>query len=77
MGTEHIWDVISDLQRDEFVLELNRPCECGCDFRDGVKGVGYIFASAGRGRGCTIWIEDEEVYRELEETFKIKENINE
>lgn len=48
------------------ILELCRPCECGCDFRDGVKGVGYLIGSGSDGKGITVWIEDEETYQRLQ-----------
>lgn len=31
-----------------------RPCECGCDTRDGSKGVGYLTGSDSTGKGFTI-----------------------
>lgn len=40
-----------------------RPCECGCDNRDGKTGVGYFSGSDGNGCGFTIWIDNEEVYQ--------------
>ena len=67
---EKMWTVTSDLQRDEVIFEIQRPCDCGCDNRYGQDGAGYILASAGRKQGCTVWIENEEVFRELEEAFK-------
>ena len=51
-------------------LQLRRPCSCGCDGRDGDVGVGYITGSDGRGRGFTVWIEDEDVYKRMEEILK-------
>ena len=47
-------------------LRLSRPCSCGCDTREGIKGVGYLSGSDADGKGVTIWIEDEAVYRQLE-----------
>ncbi len=47
-------------------LRLSRPCSCGCDGREGAKGVGYLSGSDAAGNGVTIWIEDETVYRQLE-----------
>ena len=44
-------------------MKLKRPCECGCDFRDGTHGVGYLIGSDGSGSGFTIWVETEEVYQ--------------
>ena len=46
-------------------LSLQRPCDCGCDGWDGKHGVGYLTASDERGKGFTIWIESEAVYRRL------------
>ncbi len=47
-------------------LQLRRPCDCGCDERDGKRGVGYLTGSDGRGQGFTLWIETETVYRRVE-----------
>lgn len=44
------------------VLGTYRPCRCGCDNRDGMRGVGYLSASDDDGNGFTIWIEDERIY---------------
>ena len=46
-------------------LRLYRPCSCGCDFRDGEKGVGYISGSNSNGAGMTIWIKTEAIYQAL------------
>jgi hypothetical protein len=43
-------------------LAIYRPCECGCDYRHGILGVGYISASDDDGNGFSIWIEDERIY---------------
>jgi hypothetical protein len=43
---------------------LYRPCECGCDSRDGAKGVGYIHGIKD-GLLVTVWIETEDVYQAL------------
>jgi hypothetical protein len=45
---------------------LSRPCSCGCDSRDGRKGIGYLSGSDDDGNGFSIWIEDERIYRILE-----------
>jgi len=47
-------------------LKLRRPCECGCDSRDGELGVGYLSGSDEKGNGFTIWIEDEDSFRRLQ-----------
>jgi hypothetical protein len=47
-------------------LMLCRPCSCGCDTRDGIKGVGYLTGSLETGDGITVWIEKEDVYRRLQ-----------
>jgi hypothetical protein len=46
-------------------LAVCRPCECGCDFRDGILGVGYLSASDDDGNGFSIWIDDERIYTRL------------
>lgn len=43
-------------------LRLNRPCECGCDQRDGYKGVGYLTCSDENGDGLTVWILTEQAF---------------
>lgn len=45
-------------------LELYRPCSCGCDYRYGAHGVGYLHGIKD-GEGVTVWIESEEVYQVL------------
>lgn len=47
------------------VLAVKRPCDCGCDQRDGGHGVGYLTGSDAEGNGVTVWIEDEEVFQAL------------
>jgi len=51
---------------------LRRPCECGCDFREGIKGIGYLTYSDSEGNGFTIWIETEEVYQRLAQAMRRK-----
>lgn len=46
-------------------LSVLRPCECGCDQRDGYLGVGYITGSDDDGNGVTIWIESEKVFARI------------
>lgn len=54
---------------DDRPLSLCRPCNCGCDFRGGKKGVGYI--TGGNTKGFfTIWIQNEETYQAVTEVFK-------
>jgi hypothetical protein len=48
---------------------VQRPCECGCDLRDGAKGVGYITGSDSEGNGFSIWITDEKLFVALEKAF--------
>ena len=45
--------------REDHRPELRRPCECGCDTRDGlhIGWAGYILMY-----GVTIWIKDEEAF---------------
>jgi hypothetical protein len=45
-------------------LNVYRVCPCGA-CSNIVKGVGYLSSSDSTGRGFTIWIEDEEVFRRL------------
>jgi hypothetical protein len=47
------------------LLQVCRPCPCGCDDRGGRPGVGYLTGSDEEGNGFTIWIETEEVYQRL------------
>ncbi len=53
------------------LLQVRRPCSCGCDERDGSPGVGYITGSDKAGNGFTVWIESEEVYQRLERLLAI------
>jgi hypothetical protein len=46
-------------------LQVCRPCSCGCDERDGFKGVGYVTGSNAKGNGFTIWIENDEVFNNI------------
>jgi hypothetical protein len=50
-------------------LNVYRPCQCGCDYRDGVFGVGYLSASNAAGDGFTIWIRDERIFALLKAAF--------
>ncbi len=47
-------------------LQLQRPCPCGCDEREGYKSVGYLTGGDGKTGGFTLWIEDEKVYTMLD-----------
>jgi len=59
---EHIW--VNKGRRGEAAsIVLQRPCECGCDRRGGDYGVGYLLGTDGNGNGFTVWIEDEKVYK--------------
>lgn len=58
--TQHVWD--GEQNRP---LAANRPCECGCDARGGLKGVGYLTGSNEKGEGFTIWIQNESVFQRL------------
>ena len=61
MTIQFIWDGEQDRP-----FTLARPCECGCDNRDGDKGVGYLTGSDKDGKGFTLWIEDEQVFRAIQ-----------
>jgi len=52
---------------------LYRPCHCGCDERDGKKGVGYLTASDKKGNGFTIWLENEAVFQTMLSILKEKD----
>ena len=50
-------------------LDVYRPCPCKvCS--ENRKGVGYLSSSDARGRGFTIWIQHEEVYRKLRRALR-------
>lgn len=51
-------------------LAAYRPCWCGCDYRDGALGVGYLSGSDRQGNGFTVWIEDEQLFARLEAALK-------
>ena len=71
MGKEISWNA-GDCNR---TLKAVRPCECGCDFRDGVSGVGYLTGSNSDGDGFTIWIENEQVYKLLETLLESDDTV--
>jgi hypothetical protein len=58
---QFVWEVDPTDTRGVW-LETHRPCSCGCDNREGKKGVGYIIGSDG-GNGFTIWVENENVFK--------------
>ncbi len=64
---EFIWS--GEKERE---LALSRPCSCGCDERDGFKGVGYLTGSNEKGEGFTIWLEDEAVFQAVANSGKVK-----
>ena len=43
-------------------IGMARPCECGCDSREGYKGVGYLTAT-----GISVWVHSEIGYQALKE----------
>ena len=50
-------------------LDVYRPCPCGvCS--GNCKGVGYLSYSDSRGRGFTVWIQSEEIFRRLNRVLK-------
>jgi len=51
-------------------LMLRRPCRCGCDFRDGKSGVGYITGGDGKGAFFSLWIENEETFQAAKKVFR-------
>jgi hypothetical protein len=50
-------------------LRAQRPCDCGCDERDGLL-VGYISGSNAEGSGFTVRIHDEDTYRYVERVME-------
>lgn len=50
-------------------LDVYRVCPCGVCSRNG-KGVGYLSFSDSNGRGFTIWIEEESVFRMLKRALR-------
>lgn len=58
MADQHTWK-----GEENRPLSLYRPCACGCDERGGYKGVGYLTGSDKKGKGFTLWIEDEPVFQ--------------
>lgn len=55
------------------MLQVRRPCPCGCDDRGGRPEVGYLTGSDAEGIGFTIWIDSEEVYQRLEKLLALEE----
>lgn len=56
-------EVESGVVRSNPAITLSRPCDCGCDDRDGSPGVGYLIITSGDGEGITIHFENERDYR--------------
>ena len=61
-------DIVWDGERNR-QLDVYRACRCGVCSR-GPKGVGYLSFSDASGRGLTIWIEDEKVFRRLRNAIR-------
>lgn len=47
-------------------LQVCRPCPCGCDDRDGIKGIGYLTGSNQVGAGFTIWFASEKSFQKVQ-----------
>ena len=58
-------------------FDLRRPCDCGCDHRQGNLGVGYLTGSDSDGIGFTVWIEKEEVYQRLSVPLEVLHHLAE
>ena len=54
-------------------VRLSRPCPCGCDLRDGGDFVGYVSGSDKQGKGFTVEIDDESVYRAISKIMPVYE----
>ncbi len=59
------WTYVAELCKGGQRAELCRPCDCGCDFREGNYGVGYFIESntdwvTG---GRTLWFKTEESFQ--------------
>jgi len=50
-------------------LDVYRPCPCGTCSKNG-NGVGYLSFSDATGKGLTVWIGEEEVFRSLRNALK-------
>ena len=68
-----IVDFTWDGERDRN-LSVYRPCSCGV-CRENRKGVGYLSFSDANGRGFTIWIENEQVFRRLSRALRLYRRI--
>jgi hypothetical protein len=66
-GKEFTWHGEKDR-----ILQVCRPCPCGCDDRGGRPGVGYLTGSDEEGNGFTVWIESEAVYQSLEKLLALE-----
>jgi len=58
-GIEFVWDGEKSRQ-----LDVYRPCPCGVCSKN-CRGVGYLSFSNANGRGFTVWIQEEKVFRKL------------
>jgi hypothetical protein len=61
-------DIVWDGERNR-QLDVYRACRCGVCSKSR-KGVGYLSFSDASGRGFTIWIEDEKVFRRLRQAIR-------
>jgi hypothetical protein len=51
-------------------LSVYRPCPCGtCSSIR--RGVGYLSFSDMKGRGFTVWLENEEVFQRLRDALRL------
>jgi len=63
-NTDLVWNGERNRQ-----LRVYRPCPCNICSKNR-KGVGYLSFSDTEGRGFTIWLENENVYRRLRSALR-------
>lgn len=63
-GADTVWNGERNRQ-----LDVYRPCPCGVCSKNQI-GVGYLSSSDAKGRGFTIWIVNEEVFRRLRRALR-------
>jgi len=63
-STDIVWDGEKNRSLDAY-----RVCPCGVCSKNR-KGVGYLSFSDASGRGFTIWIQDEKVFRGLTQALR-------
>jgi hypothetical protein len=60
----NVWNPDDDTREND--AQVYRPCLCGCSSGD---WVGYLCVSNSRGRGLTLYLDDEETYQKFRAVY--------